>query len=159
MKQTSRLGEGLTPRGHEEACLESRSSSPLSAILDDGQTELPINSCALSMSVERRTVLGRTRFTPAREAAVFGRLFPYKVSRMIGVLGKTLRTSDAAVRPFMTGIERSKVITSGLNCLATSIASLPFSASAHVLKPSDKKAAAVSRRCHPQPRRFCSAPR
>jgi hypothetical protein len=79
---------------------------------------------------------------PALEAVDVDRLSPWTVNRIIGVFGKTLRSSDAAVKPFMTGIERSKVITSGLICPATSIASLPFSASAHVLKPSDKKAAA-----------------
>jgi hypothetical protein len=39
----------------------------------------------------------------------------------------------------MTGMERSKTIASGLFCFATSIASLPFSASKHVLKPSEQK--------------------
>src|SRR4029077_11941557 len=94
------------------------------------------------MSVERGTVFGRTRLTPALEAVAFDRKSPYRVNRMIGVVGKILRSSDAAVMPFITGIVRSKVITSGLICLASSTASLPFSASPHVLKPSDKKAEA-----------------
>jgi hypothetical protein len=71
------------------------------------------------MSVGRGTVFGRTRLNPALEASVFDRLSPYRVNRIIGVFGRVFRSSDAASKPFMTGIERSKIITSGLIYLAT----------------------------------------
>jgi len=84
-------------------------------------------------------VFRSTRFTPDSEATASDRKSPYRVNRIIGVAGKIFRSLDAAVKPFMTGIERSKVMTSGLICVAASTASLPFSASTQVLKPSDKK--------------------
>src|SRR5580658_5051967 len=46
----------------------------------------------------------------------------------MGVFGRNCRSLDAASKPFMTGIERSKIITSGLICLA---ASIPFA----ILRP------------------------
>jgi hypothetical protein len=92
------------------------------------------------MRVIRGVVFPSTTFTPAFCASTFSRLSTYNVNKMIGVLGKSFRSSDAAVKPFITGIDKSRVITSGLSSLATSRASWPFAASAQVLKPSDKKA-------------------
>ena len=80
------------------------------------------------MSVGSGTVFRRTRLTPALEASVLNRLSACLVNRIIGVFGKSFRSSDAVAKPFKTGNEKSKVIISGLICLAALIPSLPFSA-------------------------------
>ena len=36
---------------------------------------------------------------------------------MIGICGKIFRSSDAASKPFMTGIDKSKTTMSGLICI------------------------------------------
>src|SRR5258706_13037781 len=92
--------------------------------------------------MERGSVFESTRLTPVLEISDLERVSPYKVKRMIGIFGRTFRSSDAACKPFMRGMERSRGITSGLIRCASSIASLPSFASAQVLKPSDKKAVA-----------------
>jgi hypothetical protein len=100
-----------------------------------------INPCALSTSSSRGTFFARTMSTPASEASFFDRLSACKLNKMIGMFRNIFRSLDAAFKPFITGIERSRTITSGLIRLATSMACLPFSASPQVSKPLDKKAA------------------
>jgi len=96
----------------------------------------------MSMSVESGAVFERTKLTPALAASISNNLFAYRVKRIIGTLGKSFLSADAATKPLMPGIDKSIVITSGLTLWASSTASVPFSASLHVLKPSDRKAPA-----------------
>jgi DNA-directed RNA polymerase subunit RPC12/RpoP len=91
------------------------------------------------MSTDKGTVFSRIRFIPALDTTVCDRPCRYRVKRMIGVFGNILRSSAAACKPFMTGIERSKMITSGLICSAASMPSWLFSASTQVSKSSDKE--------------------
>jgi len=101
-----------------------------------------MSSCALSMSVERGTVFRSTRSIPTFAASFSNTLLAYKVKRIIGILGKICLNTGATSKPFRPDIERSKITTSGLIRLASSMASFPFSASPHLLKPSDRKAVA-----------------
>ena len=47
----------------------------------------------------------------------------------IGILGSLRRISRAASKPFISGIWKSRTMTSGADCCAFSIASTPFAAS------------------------------
>jgi len=80
------------------------------------------------------------RSTPTWEGSTLSKAVPYIVKRIIGVRGRSCRSLGAVCKPFMTGIDRSRIIMSGLIRSATAIPSSPSPASAHVVKPSDKKA-------------------
>ena len=138
--------------------IEGQSLSKSKCLL--GSIYFVINSCALSTSVDRGTVFSKTRLIPDLDASVCDRLCPYNVKRIIGICGSNFRSSGADCNPFITGMERSKTITSGLLCFAAPIASWPFSASTHVLKPSDRRLqpSSLSRRYHPPPKRSCRCP-
>src|ERR1035437_766579 len=58
----------------------------------------------------------------------------WTVNKIIRVSGRSFLSSGAASSPVMTGIERSKMITSGLRFSAFSTASRPFSASPEISK-------------------------
>ena len=94
------------------------------------------------MSVQRGTVFNRTRFIPTLAASISNSSLAYKLKRIIGTFGKIFLKADDATKPLIPGIDKSIVITSGLICWASSMASVPFAASPHVLKPSDRNAAA-----------------
>jgi hypothetical protein len=101
-----------------------------------------MSSCALSMSVRRGIVFGRTTVIPTLAASISNNLLAYRVKRIIGTFGKIFLNADDATKPLMPGIDKSIVIKSGLICWASSMASIPFAASPHVLKPSDRNAVA-----------------
>src|SRR5579862_846817 len=94
----------------------------------------------MSTSVHRRAVFERTTLTPTLAASISNSLLAYKVKRIIGTFGKIFLSADDATKPLMPGIDKSIVIKSGFICWASLTASVPFSASPHVLKPLDRKA-------------------
>ena len=94
------------------------------------------------MSLSSGSVFDRTTLMPTLAASSSNNLLANKVKRIIGTFGKSFFNADDATKPLMPGIDKSIVIRSGLIRRASSMATVPFSASPHVLKPSDRKAAA-----------------
>src|SRR5579859_1943114 len=75
-----------------------------------------------------------TAWTPASFASRSIPSASSTVNKMIFVSGTLFRSSDAAAKPFITGIARSRMTRSGLRFTAFSIASRPFSASPETSK-------------------------
>lgn len=75
--------------------------------------------------------LEMTRLAPAAEAVSVSSAWAKEVNITILILGIMDRMIFAASKPFNTGIETSRIITSGSSCRAFSIPCCPFSASPH----------------------------
>ena len=80
----------------------------------------------------RVSAFENTRCTPAARACCVTSSWAYKVSMAIVVLGAMLEIRRAASSPFITGICKSRITTSGGDLLTCSSAIWPFSASPHM---------------------------
>ena len=77
-----------------------------------------------------------TALMPARRASGSRKSLACMVNRTKAVFGAMEAIFRAASRPFMTGIDRSRITTSGLRALTCSTATAPFSASPQTSQPS-----------------------
>jgi hypothetical protein len=85
--------------------------------------------------------LDATKEIPMLEISVFANVEgSYSVYSTIGVSGRIRRNRGAASSPFITGIDRSKIIALGLTRSASTSALAPFSACTQESKPDAAKA-------------------
>ena len=77
-----------------------------------------------------------TYLMPALRASFIRCSVACMVNRTIAVLGAIEEIFRAASRPFMTGIDKSRITISGFSALTRSTATAPFSASPQTSQPS-----------------------
>jgi hypothetical protein len=86
----------------------------------------------ISSSSGARLSFTRTLLTPAAWATLTTSSLLWVVNIRIGSLGAILEMCSAAISPFIIGMCRSKITTSGFNSSTFAIACCPFSASPHI---------------------------
>ena len=105
-----------------------------------GQAVLPLGlSTMLSTESSRVAAPSNfeiTRLMPALRASFIRCSVACMVNRTIAVLGAIEEIFRAASRPFMTGIDKSRITISGFSALTRSTATAPFSASPQTSQPS-----------------------
>jgi bifunctional non-homologous end joining protein LigD len=82
----------------------------------------PVSLCTSFSRFSIWSVFDTTAFTPKARARSSGIVSLCRVKRMIGTPGKIPFKTRAASRPFIRGMERSRMITSGRSSLAFSMA-------------------------------------